>query len=758
MTLGRKRIIVFSVVLFCFCVAIFLYLRKQQHNETVVIRGEKKDSIINAILFSEFSDFENNNDASTSTEKAFSGKKSSKLSSNLEYGAGINKPIKDIPSFQNLLNIGVELKCYATKSLTDAIWVLSIDDANGKNIFWGGQPIVCNQKDQWNSVALTYDLKPEYLKPECFLKLYPWNKNKEEFYIDDILINYNGTIAVSNTQTSQLNSNFFYDFENTEGLVGIENIKVTTAHSGKKACDLSSGIEYGPSVVKKVSDVVSTTLKKISTSIWIYSLVDNPNVVLTVSGVNSKNETVFWDGKSSENRHFQKNQWTKINAQFGVPSEKINPDDKLVVNVWNKGKDAVIFDDLEIVYGEPERRGVQSILDPVVIEENGLIPARNKFPFKTLFFQKQEIKNENGTYLNNANSKKIGDLSPNDEFIVGNFLSDKKSMDELICIQATEFGLYGFDPDSSRFQLYLQNKTPDEVSFWKGSKKYVGDYNDKGTDNVLLVNAAKKEIRLLSFSGTSANKITANIIWKTSIFNLDNMIISENDLFVCGDFNGDKKTDLVIVDAKNGNWKMFNFKNNNWETIASGNSGFLTKKMLDTKTSKQLVGKFFVDRNQDVLLVSDFDNGKYSYRSFEYNNKSKRFEEKDIKSENSAEAFFKNSEEVLVGNFDNDTEQEFLKLNTDWRFDLKQIDLDANGFNISYMVDFKGYPKDYNPKYYEFVKIISGNFFNKDQTSLLIMMRNCVDTDFNGKTCKQFENLPFLPNSTQLYNANSKVK
>ncbi|MBA3704654.1 MAG: hypothetical protein H0W84_01750, partial [Bacteroidetes bacterium] len=60
-------------------------------------------------------------------------------------------------------------------------------------------------------------------------------------------------------------------------------------------------------------------------------------------------------------------------------------------------------------------------------------------------------------------------------------------------------------------------------------------------------------------------------------------------------------------------------------------------------------------------------------------------------------------------------------------------------------------PNDYNPKYYEFVKIIPGNFISSTFSSLLILMQNCGDTDFNGIHCDKIENVPYLPNSTQLY-------
>ena len=92
----------------------------------------------------------------------------------------------------------------------------------------------------WCTIHFTYNIKPEAIKPNYIIKIYPWNKSKQEFYIDDISINYKGTEKVNSSTALQLSvTNFFYDFETTDGLTGTETIKQTTAHSGKMASDLS---------------------------------------------------------------------------------------------------------------------------------------------------------------------------------------------------------------------------------------------------------------------------------------------------------------------------------------------------------------------------------------------------------------------------------------------------------------------------------------------------------------------------------------
>lgn len=110
-----------------------------------------------------------------------------------------------------------------------------------------------------------------------------------------------------------------------------------------------------------------------------------------------------------------------------------------------------------------------------------------------------------------------------------------------------------------------------------------------------------------------------------------------------------------------------------------------------------------------------------------------------------------NTDKVYPGNYF-DNKRTYLKLNTDWRFDLKLVEKDASGYTILGNVDFKGYPNDYNPKYYEFVKIVPGKFLSKNQTSLLVVMCNCADKDFTGIHCKTVDNISYLPNSTQVYN------
>ncbi len=582
----RKQILILSVIVVCGFTGAYLFMIKHyaETHSGQLAEIIKKDTVEAVSLLSENFDFENTEGASV--EKAASGKKSFKITPSLEYGFGISKTIKDILNYQSLNEIDIELKCWMKKKL-NAVYVLSVEDPNSKIIFWDSKPILSDKIGDWSTIHFIFNIKPEAIKPGYIIKLYPWNKAKEEFYMDDISVNYMGMGTANNTPAAQTSTtHFFYAFENKDGLTGTECIKQTTAHSGKMACDLTGGREYGPLVIKQISDVSTTPLKKINASVWVYPLADKTNTVLTASITNSKGENIFWEGKSTESSPFPKNKWTKLNVCFNIPAEKVSPEDKLQVNVWNKGRTDVIIDDLEIVYGEgPDRKGETSTIDANSIYEKQFVPQKNKPPFNTIYFTKQEI-----------NTSAIAHFTPNDEYLVVDFIKDKNNLDELICIQNGKAILYAYNSETKQFKAVSRKSSP--------------------ADSLLKI-----------------------------------------------------------------------------------------------KTTS--------------------DNGK-------------------------DKTFFKPTDITFPGDYFGDNKTEILEFNSDWRFDLKLIKKEKEDVTVLGNIDFKGYSNDYNPKYYEFTKIVSGKFINSAKSSLLIINCNCADADFNGKHCKQFENNPALPNSVGLYSIETK--
>ena len=651
MNMQKKRLLIYVLLILSGFLGAYFFLRtkpNQSANNTVVT-AIKKDSIIYISLLNEFFDFENNDGAFVSTGIFSSGKKSCQLSPQIEYGISITKIMKDIPSFQNLKNLTVSFNCQFRKDNPDALYVLSIDDGSGKNIHWDGQPIVFKSKNEWSTSSINFEIAPEFLNETNKISVYPWNRNKKDFFIDDVSIDYKGIAVFNSTERSVAaeKSNLYFDFETDTPVSGSETIKVTKAHSGTRAFDLSGGKEYGPSVTKKLSELGNPFPKKISMSAWIYPLSDNPNTVLTASVVNSQNETVYWEGKSTENKAFPKNKWTKINISYFLPVEKLSADDVLGVGIWNKGKTDVIIDDLEIVYGESaDRRGSASTIDAKAIYEKRFIAVKNKPPFQTIFFDKQEI-NNGDIFSITPNHKPNGteNFSANDVFLVGDFFPDKYNLEEIICIKEKGRGMFSYSPESKQFIKLWENTATDDPLGNRNSNAYSGDFNTDG------------------------------------------------------------KTDVLVVETKTNRWKILNFNGKEWILVSEGK---------DPK--KEWIG----NKKTNVAGIINPD------------------------------------DTLFPGNY-TEEKQTFLKLNTEWRFDLKLLEKEDSGYRIIGNIDFKGYPKDYNPKYFEFVKLITGNFLSKEKTSVLIVMCNCADANFSGKKCDQIENLPFLPNSVQLYNISPQM-
>lgn len=682
MAFSKKGIFQVSSVFLFLCVyaGIYLFLiyinKAPKTNDAIPDAvSVANDSLVTAHLYTEVLDMENISDERVTTEKAFSGKQSSLLSNKIEYGIAFSKKLQDIPEFQNALLLIAEAQVFAEDKIKDAVIVLTIDSPLARNILWESQPLQNNTENTWNAISVRFKLNPEFLKPENTINVYIWNKSLEEFYVDDFVLTFDGVINSSSRLQQTSNTNFFYDFETPDapGLTETTGIKTITSHSGTKAWDLSSGEEYGPSISRKISEIASDSLKRIRMSVWVYPLSDDPNFVFTVSIINSKGESIFWNGESSENNHFKKNQWSKTNVDFRLPAEKFSPNDNIVVNIWNKGRDKLIADDIEIVYGETaDRKGISNNIDPKSIYEKRYVPLKNVPPFKKLFFEKQDI-----------NLSQLSSYTTNDQFISGDFdLSNNR--DELICIKGNKAIMLSLDTETKSFKVVWEQIDSDAISWQDGTKCFAGD------------------------------------------------------------FNADGLTDILSADLKTGNWMLLNFAGGKWKPMQKGASP-IPQKWLDEKHVS--VTEVFTDNRADALILFN----KSQSFMLSLNLKKNRFEESLVLIDKNDPPAIKDRDIFFTGNFDNDAENEFLQLNTDWRFDLKLLEFFQSSFTIAYTVDFKGYTKDYSPKYYETSKLVAGNFTDPNNTTLLVFNCNCADKNFDGFNCMKFDNLPYLPNTVNLY-------
>ncbi len=134
------------------------------------------------------------NTTTLTEENHFSGTHSSKLSAKNEYSVTIKKLVAEVPTNTKAIDFYFKMN-QKEGNAKDAVAVISIDDAKGKNLFWDGKAIVLSQL---TDVAMGGKLKSSFavnlnsFPKDATIKLYVWNKKLKEFYIDDLEVVYKG--------------------------------------------------------------------------------------------------------------------------------------------------------------------------------------------------------------------------------------------------------------------------------------------------------------------------------------------------------------------------------------------------------------------------------------------------------------------------------------------------------------------------------------------------------------------------------------
>jgi len=647
----------------CLCLVGIFYVAcegKKDNTTTHKITEIATKSV--GLIYKEALPIENLNDASVTNQKFFSGSKSIYISPEIEFSNSIKCQFSKLLNYKNIDSLEIKLMYLSTHQLKDIKVVWSIDNNEGKNLFWSGSLIENKTINSWNSLQLNFKLDPNLLNEKNSITIYVWNQKKEEIYLDDFEFSLFGKID-SQPVNQHLNSNYCFDFETNEGLLRSEKIGTTKARSGKLACDLSDGAEYGIGVKKYFKDFGNQLIKKLSASVWVYPTEKNHDLVLTFSSVDEKTGKVkFWQGKSTLNGDFPINQWSILNSAVNLPVEIFNLNDEIEVGIWNKGKTAVICDDLKIVYGAQNEK--LSLLDlnteraPNEMNVGRISPLAQK----TLSYDQ-------------TSTSMLADYEYNDRLLSANFYAQNKSLD---CI------------------LHLKKQN---------AKMWIYNHVNKAFD----------------------------MIWETKDKN--NFILNPNMHVSAGDFDGDGKGDLLLIDKINLTWNLYSFESKDWVLKIKGEEAFPAYWM-DEKNKVSIIHQ--TDKKKKSVMI-DFTKSEITMLYFELG---KWISSSYLKGNNSISL---NTEDVIM----DWNENNYLKFNSNWRFDLKEIQLNNSALKELYRADFRKNALGCNPKYYEYTFLLSGHFVSPKNNHLLVGYFNCIEN--NGKTCSKFEKNKELPNGISFY-------
>ncbi|MCD4746529.1 MAG: hypothetical protein K8R58_09530 [Bacteroidales bacterium] len=535
------------------------------------------------------------------------------------------------------------------------------------------------------------------------------------------------------------------------------------AHSGKFSSLISGEDSYSIIMQIKAEEIGIENLNKVSLSAWLYAFPfeDILDAVYVFSIEDTNHNSIFWKGISIYGENFETNKWFKISGLHNLSDITVLPEYIIKFYIWNRNDTEILVDDFYIVFGkENERRGNSVLVD---LNKTAFQHTSNFNypPFKTCFFKKENINNLDSIFLINHNNELIGNIKPDDLIIIGNFKSNNSGMNSIITAKSgKKLELYYFNPNESRFKKLIIDTEDYPLDYFFNKKIVVGNFDENHFDEILIIDYSNKKATLNKIIITDINNSSVCLlktIWKSTIGKISNTKIDDSNKYISGNFYGNNKYELLIINNK-GNYEFLEFSENKWNQITSTINNQIDEWNSNKNNIEFITGKFLKNYKKDVLLGiwEEKINKKYNFSIYKFNYADKEFISHFPDTQKSIGLIIgldtlKPSDKFLIGNFDNDYQEELLRYNRDWRFDLKKLELNDTTYHILENIDFAGYTKNYNPKYYEILKLYTGNFIHPNKSSILTIARNCKKNNFDGKKCDEYVNYQNLPNSIQIY-------
>jgi len=558
----------------------------------------------------------------------------------------------------------------------------------------------------------------------------------------------------------QLPPNTLYlDFEVAPGNPVPKSLVKGEAHSGEYASRAFGKNSFAFQVERKAGEIGLENLTKVGLSAWLYLYPgDNEvNANLVLAAFNDAGVNICWKSRHVSGPEIPRGKWFKISGEVDLREFTFQPGNRIQIYFWNNSDNDILVDDYRIVFGtSPSRRGDSALVN--MTRPEGYRKLFNLPPFSTKYFIARPAVFDN---QDQSGNKLPAGIRPADVLLGGYFLDNPSRLDALLVVPpAGNLWMAIYCPRIERFQQYQVRLPESPFQNIDPQNLYAGRFSGAPEKELLVITSSTATLLEFGWQGEACREgssVNGKILWKGTIPELTGSDSDTLFRLACGDFNGDNRTELLVTTVHG--WTMLGYDPQGphpWKKLASGSGALVPVVQQEVRALPAMhTGRFMQGiRYDQVLVIPETPSAEYNL--LRWNSATKHFEScftGKYKGGGITIGFdtLEATDRFFTGQFEGGTVTQVLRLNRNWRFDLKQISFNDSTFEIRHMVDFKGYEKDYNPKYYELFVPVTGRFLHPGQDLMLIISSNCREWDLYGKKCREAENHPSLPDRINLY-------
>ncbi|MEI7980039.1 MAG: hypothetical protein WCI71_00205 [Bacteroidota bacterium] len=497
----------------------------------------------------------------------------------------------------------------------------------------------------------------------------------------------------------------YFDFEIPAGKEAPGGMYKGIAHSGQYSVKAFGQNTYSLTIERTAGEIGVENLKAVAMSAWIYVFPTKNEVkgTFVFAASNELGVNVCWQGINIRDPEVPRGKWFKISGYSDLASVNFKSGYKLQVYFWNNSQTDILIDDYYIVFGGPvDRRGDSALVD--MTRGAPFTPRFNFPPWQVTYLEKAGI----------DNPVKPAEFMPDAPAIAGNFLGT--GHDDLITTGPDgKLALFTFCQAGKEFRKVVIVNTGLLAPLGK-IKKIVRGKFIPGTTSQFIICSEKNlilaEIEPLREICSAAGNIQATL-----------KILSKSDCpaasLCAGDFDGDHLSEILTI-APDGTWTIMTFslqgkEGGAWKNISETNAASIPEWNSNKYEYSVIAGRFLPAVAGEIILaiVKNKENGKRDYTMRKYTNgywipvfpEKQGFTGKTIGPDTlkPSDQFF------ILDNPGNSTARVF-RYNRDWRYDMKEIRFNDTTFTILSAIDFRGFQRDQNPKYYESLLLVPGSF------------------------------------------------